>query len=89
MSKKKPVQLEDCEIKQARRGMIMLKGYTAISESPKTFDMASIVFGDDSPCTVSLSDLNVFDRVSVHVKILTVMDPVSVTGSSTAGSCSN
>ena len=74
------MQLEDCEIKQARRGIKVLKGYTTISESQKTFDVASIDFEDDCPCTVGLSDLNVFDMVSVHVKILTVMDQVSVTG---------
>ncbi len=76
MSKKKPVQLEDCEIKQARRGQkmeIMLKGQTTISESQKKFDVASIDFEDDSPSTVALSGLdsmNVFDRVTVNVKVL-------------------
>ena len=43
MSKKKPVQLEDCKIKHARRGPkmeTMLKGHTTISASPKTFDVA-------------------------------------------------
>ena len=73
MSKKKSMQLEDCEITQARRGIkmeIMLKGHTTISESLKTFDVASIDFEDYSPCIVSLRDLdvvNVFNRVSVDV----------------------
>ena len=39
---------------------ILLKGYTTISESQKTFDVASIDFEDDSPCTVGLSDLTWF-----------------------------
>jgi len=60
---------------------IMLKGQTTISESAKAFDVASIDFEDDSPSSVTLSKLdstNIWDRVSVDVKILTVMDPVSV-----------
>ena len=62
---------------------IMLKGQTTISESAKTFDVASIDFEDDSPSSVTLSELdstNIWDRVSVDVKVLTVMDPVSVPG---------
>jgi len=56
---------------------------TTISESAKTFDVASIDFEDDSPSSVTLSKLdstNIWDRVSVDVKVLTVMDPVSVPG---------
>jgi len=62
---------------------IMLKGQTTISESAKTFNMARIDFEDDSPSSVTLSELdsaNIWDRVSVDVKVLTVMDPVSVPG---------
>ena len=44
---------------------IMLKAHTTISESLITFDVASIDFEDDSPCTVSL--VNVFNTVSVDV----------------------
>ena len=62
---------------------IMLKGQTTISESVKEFNMAAIDFKDDSPSVVTLSkldSLNVWDRVSIDVKVLTVMDPVSVSG---------
>ena len=62
---------------------IMLKGQTTISESAKTFNMARIDFEDDSPSSVTLSELdstNIWDRVSVDVKVLTVMDPFSVPG---------
>jgi len=80
------VQFEDCEIKQARRvgkDGDHAKGQTTISESAKTFDVASIDFEDDSPSSVTLSELdstNIWDRVSVNVKVLMVMDPVSVPG---------
>jgi len=54
-----------------------------VSQPIKTFDVASIDFEDDSPSSVTLSELdstNIWDRVSVDVKVLTVMDPVSVPG---------
>jgi len=92
-AQKKAVQFEDCEIKQARSGVkmeIMLKGQTTISESAKTFDVASIDFEDDSPSSVTLSELdstNIWDRVSVDVKVLTVMDPVSVPGGKRKQGC--
>ena len=37
---------------------IMLKGQTTISESAKTFNMARIDFEDDSPSSVTLSELD-------------------------------
>ena len=45
MEKKQSIRLDDCEVKQARRGNkmeIMLKGTTTINVSPKIFDMTNI-----------------------------------------------
>ena len=33
------IRLDDCEVKQASRGEIMLKGTTTINVSPKVFDI--------------------------------------------------
>ena len=50
MTTKQPIKLEDCEVKQARRGTkmeVMLKGSTKIADSPKKFNIPSADFEDD------------------------------------------
>ena len=37
MEKRQSIRLDDCEVKQDRRGEIMLKGTTTINVSPKIF----------------------------------------------------
>ena len=84
MPTKHPVELVDCQIKQARRGSkmeISLKRCTKISKSEKEFDIAAIDFGDEGPAAVHLSEVStkeVLDRVSVHVKVIKAMEPESV-----------
>ena len=86
MVAKQPVELNDCEIKRARRGLkmeISLKGSTKITKSDKQFNMAAIEFADEGPPVVHLSQLDtrdVFDRVSVRVKVLKMMAPERVAG---------
>lgn len=77
-------QLQDCEIKQARRGEtmeIMLKGSTQVLKSPNKFDVSSLDFEDDGPVNIKVADIdsyNVFDRVSVNVKVISCSDPISI-----------
>ena len=86
MENKEAVQLQDCEIKQARRGdkmEVMLKGSTQVLKSPKKFDVSNLDFKDDGPVSISLAHIdsyNIFDRVTVNVKILSCADPISVSG---------
>ena len=71
---RKPVTLQDCEVKQARSGgkmEILLKGSTKIQQSPNKFDVALAEFEDEVPTTITLSELpekNVYDRVTVKAK---------------------
>ena len=87
MDDKQAVQLQDCEIKQARWGEkmeIMLKGSTQVLKSPNKFDVSSLDFKDDGPVRFKIADIdsyNVFDRVSVNVKVISCSDPISVSGS--------
>ena len=81
MEKAQSIKLEDCEVKQARRGNnmeIMLKANTKLEQSPKKFN---IEFHDDTPLQITLVSLpstNVYQRVTVNVKVQCVADAVSV-----------
>ncbi len=60
MSKRQPVKLSDCEIKQARRGdqmEVLLKGNTSIDKSPKTIEVQSVEFESNEPTLVTLYEL--------------------------------
>ena len=61
MDNKKAIHLNDCEVKQARRGPkmeIMLKGSTTIISSPKKFHLENIDFQEESAAaTIRLEEL--------------------------------
>ena len=81
MEKKQPVKIDDCEVRQARRGQMMeivLKGCTKIVMSPKKFDFANILVDEDITPLSNIESKGVYDRVSVHVKVSKVKDPTEV-----------
>jgi len=84
MSKRQPVQLTDCEIKQARRGNkmeILLKANTTIGESPKKIEVLSVEFKDHTPSLVTLHELqgvDTYERVTVDVKVTRVSEVETV-----------
>ena len=81
MEKKQPVKIDDCEVRQARRGQMMeivLKGSTKIVMSPKKFDFANILVDEDITPLSNIESKGVYDRVSVHVKVSKVKDPTEV-----------
>ena len=82
MDKRQPIQIVDCEAKQAWRGekmALLLKGTTKI-ESPKKIDVPMQEFQDDAaPTTITLSQLQAtenYKQVKVTVKVLSVGSPV-------------
>ena len=83
MDKRQPIQIIDCEAKQAWRGEkmeLLLKGTTKIIESHKKMDVPRQEFQDDdaAPTTITLSQLQAtenYKRVKVTVKVLSVGSP--------------
>ena len=71
-----PIQLVDCEVKQARQGQgfeVLLKHNTQIVQSPKKIDIASLKGACQK--VIALADLqamDVFEKVTVSVKALCV-----------------
>ena len=81
MEKKQPVKIDDCEVRQARRGQMMeivLKGCTKIVMSPKKIDFANILVDEDITPLSNIESKGVYDRVSVRVKVSKVKDPTEV-----------
>ena len=78
------INLDDCEVKPARRGSkmeIMLKGSTTLTNSPKKFDIPPAELQDKGPLKITLdclSSVNVYERVTVDIKVICVSDPVTV-----------
>ena len=76
---KKPLFLDDCEIKNALRGIgmdVIMKSSTKISPSPKKFNIPAVEFGAaDEPKSITLDkidEMDIYQRVSVTVKVLQV-----------------
>ena len=76
-----PVELTNCVLKNSRQGQgfdVMLKSNTQIKKSPKKFDMHTIMASttlDPKPITLNeLQSLSQYDKVSVKVKVLQVLD---------------
>ena len=82
-----PVELENCEVKPARQGEgyeVMLKSSTLIKQSPKKLDVASLM-ADIATATKtiilsSLESLDVFQKVTVNIKVVKLKDETQVGG---------
>ena len=78
MDNQQPIYLEDCEIKKAKRGNsmeILLKSSTTIHKSPKKSDTTVFNF-QEYLALDSLESKDVYDKVSVRVKVLQLLDTV-------------
>ena len=78
MQNKELVQLNDCQIKPARRGHDMEVLLTTIHGSPKKISVPSIEFEDNTPVTIQLQQLQqktIYDTVTVNVKVISILEP--------------
>ena len=81
------VALENCQVKPARQGEgyeVMLKTSTIIKESPKKLDVASLM-ADIATASItvtlsSLESLDVFQKVTVNIKVVELKDETQVGG---------
>ena len=81
------VALESCEVKPARQGegyKVMLKSSTVIKQSPKKLDVASlmadIATASKTVTLLSLESLDVFQKVTVNIKVVELKDETQVGG---------
>ena len=81
------VVLENCEVKPARQGEgyeVMLKTSTLIKQSPKKLDVASlmadIATASKTVKLSSLESLDVFQKVTVNIKVVELKDEIQVGG---------
>ena len=81
------VTLENCEVKPARQGEgyeVMLKTSTLIKQSPKKLDVASlmadIATASKTVTLSSLESLDVFQKVTVNIKVVELKDEAQVGG---------
>ena len=81
------VALENCEVKPARQGEgyeVMLKSSTVIKQSPKKLDVASlmadITTASKTVTLLSLESLDVFEKVTVSIKVVELKDETQVGG---------
>ena len=81
------VALENCEVKPARQGEgyeVMLKSSTVIKQSPKKLDVASlmadITTASKTVTLLSLESLDVFEKVTVNIKVVELKDETQVGG---------
>ena len=81
---KRPIKLEDCEIKQSRQGHkmeVILKNSTKITESPKDINVPEDT--DESPVLttlINLPSLLNFQQIVTTIKVIQTPDPMTVTG---------
>ena len=81
------VALENCEVKPARQSEgyeVMLKSSTTIKELPKKLDVASLM-ADITPASKtvklsSLQSLDLFQKVTVNVKVTNTKDATHIAG---------
>ena len=84
LTKKRAIEIKNCEIKPSRRGdkmEILLKFDSKINESEKKIDVPDVDFEDDTPEEVALDGLQskyVFAKVTVNVKVHKSSDPETV-----------
>lgn len=84
MSKKIPIQIQNCEIKPSRRGEkmeILLKFHSSIKETTETFDVSDVEYLDGTPKTITLDELQSkhgYAKVTVDVKVQKSCDPETV-----------
>ena len=60
MSKKKPIEMKNCEIKPSRRGPkmeILLKSDSSINETTKKIDVSEVEIEDETPEEIELEGL--------------------------------
>ena len=82
-SKKDVVELRDCEVKTARRGVekfkLMLKSDTRIKKSPEKVDISKVP-GNECPVVIvkDIESKERYDRVTVKVKVQNVMEKESL-----------
>ena len=77
-----PVELANCEVKSSRLGdgyELMLKSATGIKESPKKMNVLALMqdMAVNTPTTIQLdkvSQMDLFQKVTVDVKVLDVKD---------------
>ena len=81
------MELENCEVKPARQDegyKVMLKSSTLIKHSPKKLDVASFMADIATASkTVTLSSpesLDVFQKVTVNIKVVELKDETQVGG---------
>ena len=81
------VALKNCEVKLARQGEgyeVMLKTSTLIKQSPKKLDVASlmadIATASKTVTLSSLESLDVFQKVTVNIKVVELKDETQVGG---------
>ena len=81
------VALENCQVKPARQGEgyeVMLKTSTIIKESPKKLDVASLMAdvatASKTVTHSSLEILDVFQKVTVNIKVVELKDETQVGG---------
>ena len=82
-----PVELANCEVKPARQGEgyeVMLKSSTVIKQSPKKLDVASLMTDiatvSKTVTLSSLESLDVFQKVTVNIKVVELKDETEVRG---------
>ena len=80
MSKKKAIEIKNCEVKPSRRGEkmeILLKSDSSINESTKNIEVSEVEFKDDTPEEIRLAGLqlkHVYARVSVNLRVQKLAD---------------
>ena len=84
LTKKRAIEIKNCEFKSSRRGdemEILLKSDSKINASDKKIDVPDIEFEDDTPEEIALDALQskyVFAKVTVNVKVHKSSDPETV-----------
>lgn len=84
LTRKRAIEINNCEIKPSRRGdkmEILLKSASQINESEKKIEVPDVDFEDSIPEVIALDALqskHMFAKVTVKVKVHTVSDPETV-----------
>lgn len=84
---KKAVAVKNCEVKPSRQGgdqmEVILKTSTEISASPRDLDASVFTTFEPQASVISLSkmgSLDNYEKVIADVKVLTMMEPINVSG---------
>lgn len=80
MERKQPIHIDDCQIKEAKRGKkleILLKNSTKITTSPKKIDTTNMTSSSDLIPLIDIDSKEEYEKVTTKVKVIKILQKIT------------